>query len=71
MRRSSWVLVDAGWARELGVTRTAGVYRIPRRELVRKLDREPGASGICTSIHVQRLEAGGASNRQVEEQRVA
>lgn len=72
MRRSTWVLVDSGWAKELGVARTAGVYRITRRELARKLGAEQqGGRGICGSIHEQRLKAGIRSNWGVEEQRVA
>jgi hypothetical protein len=72
MRKSTWVLVDSGWAKELGVTRTAGVYRISRRELARKLGAEPqGGRGICASIHEQSLKAGSRSNWRVEEQLVA
>ena len=33
----SWVHLDTSWAKQLGVTRTAGRYRISRRELVRRL----------------------------------
>lgn len=36
--RRSWVLIDRAWAKQLGVTRTGGTYRISRRELMRKLD---------------------------------
>jgi hypothetical protein len=66
MRRSPWVLVDSAWAKQLGVTRTAGEYRITRRELMLKLAGEQvGGPGIWASIDGQGLKAGGSSNRRV------
>ena len=68
MRKSSWVLVDSGWAKQLGVTRTAGVYRIARGELVRRLQ---GMPGICASIEEQHFNVGGTAHWRVEEKLVA
>jgi hypothetical protein len=66
MRRSPWVLVDSAWAKQLGVTRTAGEYRISRRELMRKMAGEPlGGPGIWASIDGQGLKVGGSSSRRV------
>ena len=35
--RSPYVMIDRSWARVLGVSRTSGVYRINRRDLVARL----------------------------------
>ena len=35
-----WVYLDRWWAKRLGVKRTAGVYRIRRRDLIRRLSLE-------------------------------
>lgn len=71
MRKSPWVLVDSGWAKQLGVTRTAGVYRIARSELVRRLDAVPEEPGICASIHGRSFKAGSTSTWLVNDKRVA
>jgi len=72
MRRSSWILVDSAWAKQLGVTRTSGVYRITRNELIRKLAMEQlGGPGIRASIDGQGLSPPLSSNRHVEKLRVA
>lgn len=39
-RPDHWVYLDRWWAKRLGVTRTAGIYRIRSRELVRRLSQE-------------------------------
>lgn len=39
-RADHWIYLDRSWAQRLGMTRTAGVYRIRSRELFRKLSRE-------------------------------
>jgi hypothetical protein len=39
-RFDHWVYLDRWWAQRLGVKRTAGIYRIRSRELVRRLSRE-------------------------------
>ncbi|MDT7594805.1 MAG: hypothetical protein QOJ06_351 [Pseudonocardiales bacterium] len=39
-RPDHWVYLDRWWAQRLGVTRTAGVYRIRSRELARRLSQE-------------------------------
>ena len=71
MRNSSSVLLDSVWAKQLGVTRTGGVYRIAKHELARKLGTQgPEGLTLCGSIDgVSKAEA--SSIRQAEEQRVA
>ena len=71
MRKSPWVLVDSGWAKELGVTRTGGVYRIARGELVRRLQTELGGPGICASIDEQRVRVVETANGRIAEKLVA
>jgi len=39
-RPNHWIYLDRWWAQRLGVTRTAGVYRIRSRELARRLSEE-------------------------------
>lgn len=39
-RPDHWVYLDRWWAQRLGVTKTAGVYRIRSRELARRLSQE-------------------------------
>lgn len=39
-RPDHWVYLDRWWAQRLGVRRTAGMYRIRSRELIRRLSRE-------------------------------
>lgn len=71
MRNSSDVLLDSVWAKQLGVTRSGGVYRIARHELIRKLSTQrPEGLTICASIDGV-SKAGASSIRQAEEQRVA
>lgn len=40
-RLNGWVTLDRSWARELGVPRDRGAYRIRRRELLRRLSAVP------------------------------
>lgn len=42
--KRSWVTLDKSWAQALGVQRDGGVYRIPRRELARRLAEFNGAA---------------------------
>ena len=39
-RLDHWIYLDRWWAHRLGVTRTAGMYRIRSRELARRLAEE-------------------------------
>jgi hypothetical protein len=39
-RPNHWIYLDRWWAKRLGVIRTAGVYRIRSRDLVRRLSQE-------------------------------
>jgi hypothetical protein len=59
--RRSWVLLDASWAKQLGVTRTGAGYRISRRELVRRLAMAE-LEGTSTTIGQNAELAGGASS---------
>lgn len=71
MRNGSSVLLDPFWAKQLGVTRTAGAYRIARSELIRKLSIErPGEPATCASIE-GRSRVEGSSIPQIQEKRVA
>lgn len=48
-RADHWIYLDRSWAQRLGVTRTAGTYRIRSRELARRLSLETlwvDASGV-------------------------
>lgn len=49
------VLLDHSWAKKLGISRTGGVYRIGRRELMRRLGLEQTGrdSGARPSIQYQ------------------
>ena len=39
-RPDHWIYLDRWWAKRLGVTRTAGIYRIRSRDLARRLSQE-------------------------------
>lgn len=39
-RPDHWIYLDRWWAKRLGVTRTAGMYRIRSRDLIRRLSQE-------------------------------
>lgn len=39
-RADHWVYLDRWWAQRLGVRRTAGMYRIRSRDLLRRLSQE-------------------------------
>jgi hypothetical protein len=39
-RPDHWIYLDRWWAARLGVTRTAGMYRIRSRDLIRRLSQE-------------------------------
>jgi hypothetical protein len=39
-RPNHWIYLDRWWAKRLGVTRTAGLYRIRSRDLARRLSQE-------------------------------
>jgi hypothetical protein len=39
-RPNHWIYLDRWWAKRLGVTRTAGAYRIRSRDLARRLSQE-------------------------------
>ncbi len=39
-RHDHWVYLDRWWAQRLGVKRTAGMYQIRSRDLIRRLSQE-------------------------------
>jgi len=39
-RPDHWIYLDRWWAKRLGMTRTAGMYRIRSRDLMRRLSQE-------------------------------
>lgn len=72
MRRSPWILVDSAWAEQLGVARTAGVYRIARRDLVRRFAvGQTEGHGIGASISALGLTERPPSPRGGEQRDVA
>ena len=70
MRNSSSVVLDSVWAKQLGVIRTGGVYRISRHELTRRLSTQSGELAICASIDGG-SNSGASTILQAEVQRVA
>jgi hypothetical protein len=67
--RTSWVTLDAHWGKRLGAQRNGKVYRLPRREFVRKMAElrldliaEPQPQAITdaceTGFELGRVEAG-------------
>lgn len=52
--RTPWVVLDRTWARSLGLQRTGGVYRMNRRELIKRLETAQEAASILqhTGRHI-------------------
>ena len=44
-RPDHWIYLDRWWATRLGVTRTAGLYRIRSRDLIRVSTESPTSAG--------------------------
>lgn len=72
-RPDHWVYLDRWWAQRLGVTRTAGMYRIRSRELVRRLSQERlgvDASGTVyaygTKVGSDQLRPASGSSRATD-----
>ena len=57
-RPDHWVYLDRWWATRLGVTRTAGMYRIRSRDLVHRLSQETLAVDAAGTV----LAWGGAGS---------
>lgn len=64
-RTDHWVYLDRWWAKRLGVTRTAGMYRIRSRELVRRLSQERLGVDASGTVFAYGMGAAAASaNRE-------
>ena len=52
--RTPWVVLDRTWARSLGLQRTGGVYKMNRRELIRRMQAAQEAARILqhTGSHI-------------------
>jgi hypothetical protein len=75
-RPNHWVYLDRWWAQRLGVTRTAGVYRIRSRELARRLSHEKlgvDASGtvFAYGIRPAATSVNGGQRREWEHEKAA
>jgi hypothetical protein len=57
-RPDHWIHLDRWWAKRLGVTRTAGMYRIRSRDLIRRLSQETLAADAAGTVFAR---DGGAS----------
>ena len=64
-RADHWILLDRSWAKRLGVARTAGVYRIRSRELIRRLSAENLGVDASGAISVSGNEAGRQHDHRV------
>jgi hypothetical protein len=64
-----WVYLDRWWAQRLGVKRTAGIYRIRRRELARRLSRERLGVGSAGAVFAygSRTPAGSTTRQKRSE----
>ncbi|MGH3514067.1 MAG: hypothetical protein ACRDRB_17585 [Pseudonocardiaceae bacterium] len=49
-RLDHWIYLDRWWAKRLGVTRTAGMYRIRSRDLFRRLSQETLAVDVAGTV---------------------
>ena len=60
-RPDHWIYLDRWWAKRLGVTRTAGMYRIRSRDLIRRLSQETLAVNAAGAMFV--WDGGGSGHR--------
>ena len=60
-RPDHWIYLDRWWANRLGVTRTAGMYRIRSRDLIRRLSQETLAVDAAGTVYAQ--DGGGSGHR--------
>jgi hypothetical protein len=63
-RSDRWVYLDRWWAQRLGVKRTAGMYRIRSRELVRRFSRERLGVDSTGTVFVYGRFSALSANRQ-------
>jgi hypothetical protein len=57
-RPDHWIYLDRWWAKRLGVTRTAGMYRIRSRDLSRRLSQETLAVDAAGTVFAR--DGGGS-----------
>lgn len=60
-RPDHWVYLDRWWAQRLGVTRTAGVYRIRSRDLQRRLFQETLGVDASGTVYAYRTRSAATS----------
>ena len=61
-RPDHWIYLDRWWATRLGVTRTAGMYRIRSRDLIHRLSQETLAVDAAGTVYAQ--DGGGSGHRE-------
>jgi hypothetical protein len=61
-RPDHWIYLDRWWANRLGVTRTAGMYRIRSRDLIRRLSQETLAVDAAGTVFAR--DGGGSVHRE-------
>lgn len=61
-RPDHWIYLDRWWATRLGVTRTAGMYRLRSRDLIRRLSQETLAVDAAGTVVAQ--DGGGSGHRE-------
>ena len=61
-RPDHWIYLDRWWAKRLGVTRTAGMYRIRSRDLIRRLFQETLAVDAAGTVLA--WNGGGSIHRE-------
>ena len=60
-RHDHWVYLDRWWAQRLGVTRTAGMYRIRSRDLLRRLSQETLGVDASGNVYAYRTTPAATS----------
>lgn len=61
-RHDHWVYLDRWWAQRLGVTRTAGMYRIRSRDLFRRLSQETLGVDASGNVYAYRTTPAATSS---------
>jgi hypothetical protein len=60
-RPDHWIYLDQWWAKRLGVTRTAGMYRIRSHDLFRRLSQETLAVDAAGTVFARGTRAAAAT----------
>ena len=60
-RPDHWIYLDRWWAKRLGVTRTAGMYRIRSRDLFRRLSQETLAVDAAGTVFARGTRVAAAT----------